>query len=239
MALIAPSAQHVQQALRRLADPVRAQLSARFFKTGPGQYGEGDQFIGVTVPHQRQVARQFRQLSLEQVKLLLESKVHEDRLTALILLVYQYEHATPAVRRDIYEFYLHHTSLINNWDLVDSSAPYIVGGWLAGRDHRILEELVKSKSVWERRIAIISTLWFIKAGQYDVTVRLATQLLHDPHDLIHKAVGWALREVGKRDVATLRAFLAEHHRTMPRTMLRYAIERFDEVERQRYLKGEA
>lgn len=228
----------VKVALRRLADPVKAAFFPSFFKTGPGQYGEGDQFIGVTVPKQRLVARQFRQLPLAEVKQLLASKIHEERLTALLVMVYQYENGTPAIRREIYEFYLRHTQFVNNWDLVDSSAEYIVGPWLEDKDRTVLERLARSKSLWERRIAIIATLHYIRAGQFDDTVKIAQMLLHDRHDLIHKAVGWMLREVGKRDEATLKKFLAEHYHDMPRTMLRYAIERFDPEVRRRYLKGE-
>jgi 3-methyladenine DNA glycosylase AlkD len=225
------TATDVKAALRSVANPTKAAFFPHFFKTGPGQYG-------VTVPQQRLIARQFRDLPLAQVRQLLLSRLHEERLTALLLLVYQYEHATTSVRREIYNFYLDHTERINNWDLVDASAEFIVGPWLEDKDRTILERLARSKSLWERRIAIIATFHYIRAGQFDTTLRMAELLLHDPHDLIQKAVGWMLREVGKRDQLTLRAFLTTHYRTMPRTMLRYAIERFDPELRRRYLKGE-
>lgn len=233
-----PTAADVRAALHRLGDPVRAKLALRYFKSGPGQYGDGDKFIGVAVPAQRLVARRFRLLSLPETKLLLASQIHEERLTALLLMVYQYENGTPEVRRNIFQFYLDHTEFVNNWDLVDSSASYIVGSWLQDKDKTILEQLAQSKSIWERRIAIIATLHYIRAGQFDHTVRIAKMLLNDPHDLIHKATGWMLREVGKRDEATLRRFLAEHYHDMPRTTLRYAIEKFDPQLRQKYLKGD-
>lgn len=234
------TAKSVQQSLKRFADPVRATLSQRYFKTGPGQYAEGDRFIGVTVPLQRSIVQKFRHISLPEIKKLLVSKIHEERLTALLLLVYQYENGTPETRKAIYKIYLGHTEHINNWDLVDSSAPYIVGPWLDSQtDGRpALEKLAASKLIWERRIAVLATFYYIKAGQFDLSLRLAEQLMQDPHDLIHKAVGWMLREIGKRDISVLRQFLNANYHRMPRTMLRYAIERFDATERQRYLRGE-
>lgn len=234
------SATAVKQALHQLADPVRATLSKSYFKTGPGQYGEGDKFLGVTVPHQRAIAKKFKLMPLDEVKTLLTSKIHEERLTALLLLVYQYENGTPEVRQDIYKFYLQHTTYINNWDLVDTSAPYIIGPWLEHQADRQskLQKLASSKLIWERRIAVLATFYYIKAGQYRISLNLAEQLLQDPHDLMHKAVGWMLREIGKRDRAVLVKFLASHYKTMPRTMLRYAIEHFEASERQKYLNGE-
>jgi 3-methyladenine DNA glycosylase AlkD len=234
------TARSVSQLLRRHSDPLRAILSGRYFKTGPGQYAEGDRFIGVTVPRQRLVAAKYRQLPLAEIKRLITSKIHEERLTALLVLVYQYENGTPEERNTIYKFYLQHTHHINNWDLVDTSAPYIIGPWLEHdpEAQSKLQKLAASKLIWERRIAVLATFYFIKAGQYRISLELAEQLLSDPHDLIHKAVGWMLREIGKRDVTTLRQFLATHYRRMPRIMLRYAIEHFEAAERQRYLKGQ-
>lgn len=232
------TAAQVRTELRRQADPERAKNSARFFKTGPGQYGEGDKFIGVTVPLQRVVAKKSLALPLSEVEKLLSSSVHEDRLTALLVLAYQFKKVGVSQQAAIYDFYLAHTEQINNWDLVDSSAPYIVGGYLADRDRTILYELARSESLWERRIAILVTAWFIRAGESKDTFAIAEILLGDEHDLIHKAVGWMLREVGKScGQATEEEFLRRHYKAMPRTMLRYAIERFDEPLRQKYLKG--
>ncbi len=219
--------------LSSLATPERAESSQRFFKTGPGQYGEGDVFIGITVPVLRAAAKQARDLSLQDLRPLLKSKIHEERLVALLILDSQY-----AKSKDpkIVDFYLNNTDCINNWDLVDGSAPYILGAHLLTHDPKILYTLVKSKNLWERRIAIISTLAFIRAGQFEHTLALSEALLTDTHDLMHKAVGWMLREVGKRDQATLEKFLRAHATHMPRTALRYAIERFPEPLRQQYLK---
>jgi 3-methyladenine DNA glycosylase AlkD len=224
--------------LHTAADPAKAVLSASFFKTGPGQYGEGDTFIGVTVPRQRAIAaKYFRDLSLDETIQLLKGPIHEQRLTALIILVEKFNRADSVVQDQIYALYLENTAYINNWDLVDASASYIVGPYLEHRDRSILMTLAKSNSLWERRIAIVASGYFIRYGQYADTLRLATMLLRDTHDLIHKAVGWMLREVGKRDRKALEGFLATHYRTMPRTMLRYAIEHFEPEVRLRYLKG--
>ena len=240
----------VEKELRSLADPVKARLLAGFFKTGKGEYGEGDIFLGITVPVQRRVAKkfcalylskvdQFEPMVLMEVGKLLASPIHECRLTALEILVMQYERAKRdeniSLQRDIVAFYLKHTKHINNWDLVDASAPYILGDWLLDHDRPILYELVYSKNIWERRIAIISTFAFIRVGQLEDSLRLARILLKDEHDLIHKAVGWMLREVGKRDEKVLVRFLNAHATKMPRTMLRYAIERFPEDKRLMYL----
>ena len=207
-----------------------------FFRTGPGQYGEGDVFIGVRVPEVRAVCRECRDAPLAAVLALLESRIHEERLLALLLLVHAFERGDDTTRRRIFDAYLAHTAFINNWDLVDLSAYAIVGGYLASRSRAPLARLARSHSLWERRIAIVSTFHFIRRGDLAETLRIADLLLNDPHDLIHKAVGWMLREAGKRDGAALRTFLDARHQRMPRTMLRYAIERFDEPERQRYLK---
>jgi 3-methyladenine DNA glycosylase AlkD len=218
--------------------PEKAKASAWFFKTGPGQYGEGDVFLGVTVPEQRKVVKKYRDLPLGQVEQLLQSQIHEHRLTALLILVDQFKRGGDEVQALIYDFYLANTTWINNWDLVDSSAPTIVGGFLLTRDRSVLRELASSDSLWERRIAILATFAFINEGEAADTLAIAEILLYDEHDLIHKAVGWALREVGKRvSQEAEEEFLLKHYRTMPRTTLRYAIERFPEDLRQGYLKG--
>lgn len=207
-----------------------------FFKTGPGQYGEGDRFLGSRVPDLRKVAREFASLSMTEIQSLLASPWHEERLLALVILVRQYAKGEERERNAIYALYLRSTGRINNWDLVDVSAPQIVGLHLLTRDRRPLYRLVKSRSVWERRIAIIATQQFIRGGEFEDTLALAEALLDDEHDLIHKAAGWMLREVGKRDRRALEAFLDRHAATMPRTMLRYAIERLPPARRRRYLR---
>ena len=231
------SAAALQAALRRIARPKVAKTSAWFFKTGPGEYGEGDQFIGVKVPEVRRVARDFRALPLAEIGRLLASPIHEDRLAALVVLVHQFERADEAGQKRIFDFYLASTRRINNWDLVDVSAPQIAGGWLAERSRKPLLKLAKSASLWERRTAIVATLHFIRRGDFGETLTIAEMLLGDRHDLIHKATGWMLREVGKRDEAVLEGFLDPFAPRMPRTMLRYAIERMDEAKRMRYLSA--
>lgn len=221
--------------IRGLADDEHARLLQRFFKTGPGEYGEGDRFLGLRVPQVRRVAREFRTLSLSDVDVLLHSEWHEVRLLALLILVDQYRRGDAKTRSAIYRLYLANTKHINNWDLVDSSAPYIVGAHLESRSRAPLKRLARSRSLWERRIAVIATFHFIKHDDFDDTVSIVTMLLGDRHDLIHKAAGWALREVGKHDRAVLRAFLDEHAPEMPRTMLRYAIEHFAPRLRAKYL----
>lgn len=228
----------VSKALKALSTPERAKNSSWFFKTGPGQYGEGDVFIGVTVPDQRKVAKRFKDLPLVEAEKLLLSPIHEDRLTALFILDGQYKRGSEQVRQEIYDFYLAHTARINNWDLVDSSAAQIVGTQLLDRDRQVLVKLANSNDLWEKRIAIVATAAFIGAGESEWTFKIADILTRDTHDLIHKAVGWMLREVGKRcgrDV--LVEYLSTRYKTMPRTMLRYSIEHFSPEERQRYLKG--
>lgn len=225
--------------LNKLANPERAEKSAYYFKTGEGQYGFGDVFLGVSVPAQRLVAKQYRALSLGQVEQLLKSKIHEERLTASIILVDQFKKGDEATQKEIYDFYLANTAYINNWDIIDGSAPYIVGGWLQDKDRHTLIRLAKSKLLWDRRIAIMATFPFIRGGDLDWTFKIAELLMNDNEDLIHKAVGWMLREVGNSCGQEVEEkFLKRHYRTMPRTMLRYAIEKFDEPMRQRYLKGE-
>ena len=223
-------------ALRSHADPGVARVLQRFFKTGPGEYGAGDVFLGVKVPPVRALAKRCRELPLPGVLELLQSPFHEERLLALLVLVQQYAKGDDALRRQVYGAYLAHTRFINNWDLVDASAHLIVGPHLAGRRTTApLVALARSASVWERRIAVIATFHFTRRGEFAPTLRLARLLLTDRHDLIHKAVGWMLREVGKRDGDALRGFLDEHYAPMPRTMLRYAIERLAPAERRRYM----
>jgi len=227
----------IRRKLRAHANPASVAILQSFFKTGPGQYGEGDQFIGVKVPGLRAVCREWRGAPLAEVLKLLRSRIHEERALALLMLGDAFNAGDDRMRRQIYDLYLANTAFINNWDLVDCSAGQIVGGWLRGRSTAPLTRLARSKSLWERRIAMIATFDGIRRGEFRDTFRIAEILLHDEHDLIHKAVGWLLREVGKRDSAAERAFLASRYKTMPRTMLRYAIEKFPEEERRKYLEG--
>ncbi len=229
------SASEVRSQLAAVAEDERALSSMRFFKTGPGQYSEGDVFIGVTVPQQRVIARANRGLSHRDLSSLLKSRVHEERLTALLILVDQYEH-DEASQVACYDFYLAHLAHVNNWDLVDTSAANIVGIHLIDRPRAPLYKLARSKSMWERRVAMVATYAFIRQGEHADAVAIAEALLSDDHDLIHKATGWMLREVGKRvGEAPLRAFLRDHAATMPRTALRYAIERLPPAERKTWL----
>jgi len=223
--------------LRRLGDPERALLLQRFFKTGPGEYAEGDRFIGLKVPQVRLMLREYRGLTPIDSLPLLMSPIHEERLFALLALVRSFEKGDEATREQVYTLYLANTCRINNWDLVDISAPRIVGGFLLERDRGPLDLLARSKSLWERRIAILATFNFISHNQFEEALAIARHLLHDREDLIHKAVGWMLREVGKREMAVEEGFLKEHCRVMPRTMLRYAIEKFQEEKRVMYLRG--
>lgn len=231
------SAFQVKAELKTFADSEKAKHSAGFFKTAKGEYGEGDVFIGVTVPDQRNVAKQFKDLDLAEVKKLLDSKVHEHRLTALLILVLQYEKGVEAAKRKVYDFYMANLDRVNNWDLVDTSAHKIVGAYLLDKPvmRKVLYNLARSKVLWERRVAMISTWWFIKYNQLDDVVKIAEILLKDEHDLMHKAVGWMLRELGKKDESRLRKFLDKYATGMPRTMLRYAIERLDTDTRKYYL----
>jgi 3-methyladenine DNA glycosylase AlkD len=227
----------IKRDLWNLADEERAALCQRYFKTRKGEYGEGDQFIGVAVPGVRRVARKHKEASLVEIKICLQSKIHEERLCALIILTEKYVKAEEKEQKSIYNLYLKNLKYVNNWDLVDQSAPRIVGRYLLDKPKDILYKLVKSKNIWERRVAILSTLNFIVNNKYTDTLKIAEILLFDSHDLIHKAVGWMLREVGKRDLKVEESFLKKHYKTMPRTMLRYAIEKFPEEKRQIYLKG--
>jgi 3-methyladenine DNA glycosylase AlkD len=229
--------EQLQESLASLTNPEQALFLQRFFKTGPGQYGAGDLFRGIRVPALRRLAKEGQHLSLGHAEQLLHSSYHEDRLLALLILVGRFARTGDADRRVIYELYLANTRFINNWDLVDASAEHIVGAHLRGRDDEPLEHLASSGSLWERRIAIMATFHFIRRGSFASTLRIAELLIADKEDLIHKAVGWMLREVGKRDLQIEEDFLAAHYRIMPRTMLRYAIERFPEERRLGYLKG--
>lgn len=229
----------IAQELRALANPEKAEFLKRYFKTGPGEYAEGDLFLGLMVPQTRAVTKKYRDLSLDDLQKLLKSSYHEERLAALFILVDQFAHADETMRTKIFEFYLKHTKYINNWDLVDTSAAEIVGAYLVDQPKDILHKLARSKSIWERRIAIIATYWYIKRNQFDETLKVAELLLSDKHDLIHKAVGWMLREVGKRTLETEEVFLRSHHQQMPRTMLRYAIEKFSREKRKFYLQRTA
>ncbi len=230
-------ARDIQRVLADLADPEIAKVSRRFFKAEPGGYGEGDRFRGIRVPVLRRVAREHRDAPLEEARKLLTSSFHEDRLTALFLLVRKFAEGDGETRRTIYELYLTHTRFVNNWDLTDASAEHIVDAHLWDKDRAPLYQLAVSSNLWERRIAILATFHFIKQGAFEDTLRLAERLLKDTEDLIHKACGWMLREVAKRDAAAAEAFLEAHVRQMPRVMLRYAIERLPEAQRQAWLKA--
>ena len=227
----------LKRELRERSSPADAKFLQRFFKTGPGQYAEGDRFLGVRVPATRAVARSGRDIPPTRLMPLLRSEWHEERLLGLILLAAAHDAADETTQRQILRIYLANTRHINNWDLVDTSAPSIVGPHIDPRRPVLLERLARSKSLWERRIAMLATLHWIRKGQTAVAFRIATLLLGDKHDLIHKAAGWMLREAGQRDQLALERFLARNGPRMPRTMLRYAIERFSKAVRQRYLRG--
>jgi 3-methyladenine DNA glycosylase AlkD len=228
--------EHVKAELEKLSDPEHAMKLQGFFKTNKGEYGEGDVFLGVRVPDQRRIAKKYRNISLVDVLELLQSGIHEHRLTALFILTEQFNKGDEEARRRIVDLYLSNTASVNNWDLVDSSAHKILGVWLVDKARSVLYELARSESLWERRISIISTFAFIKRGDLEDALALAETLVDDEHDLIHKASGWVLREVGKMDQSVLEEFLLEHFQTMPRTMLRYAIERLPEERRKFYMR---
>jgi 3-methyladenine DNA glycosylase AlkD len=225
----------VRRDLRKLARRERAKSNKRFFKAGPGEYGAGDRFLGVTVPQLRTIAREYRDMPLKYVVTLLHSSWHEERLLALLILVGQYVRADMRTRQTIHRLYLRNTRSINNWDLVDSSAAQIVGAHLETGDRRLLRRLARSTSVWERRIAMIATYHYIRQRDFKDALAVAALLSRDDHDLIHKAVGWMLREIGKRDRDAEERFLRKHARAMPRTMLRYAIEKFPQPLRRTYM----
>lgn len=222
--------------IKNQTNQARAEISRGFFKTKPGQYGAGDKFLGLTVPQSRVLAKKYKDLSFNNTSQLLQSKFHEERLIALFILIYNFERGDNKTRQKIFNFYLKNTSYINNWDLVDLSANKIIGSHLLNKKTDILFKLARSKNLWPRRIAIVSTFQFIKKNKFGPTIKLAKILLKDKHDLIHKATGWMLREVGKRDKKTLIKFLTQNLAKIPRTSLRYAIERWSESERQIWLK---
>ena len=226
---------HIRRDLAQLRNPEKAKKLSGFFKTGIGQYGEGDIFLGIPVPEQRKVAKKYLHLSFTDLQALLNSEIHEHRLTALVILVSKYRKTDAHGKDEIFRFYLNNTENINNWDLVDVSAPKIVGEHLRDKDTSILFKLAQSSNLWERRIAILSTFTFIRHYDFDVALSIAEQLVNDKHDLIHKAVGWMLREIGKRDQEMEEQFLQKYARQMPRTMLRYAIEKFEAKKRKFYL----
>jgi 3-methyladenine DNA glycosylase AlkD len=229
------TANEISKRLQKIGDKEDAIFLQRFFKTGPGQYGEGDIFLGIRVPAVRKLAREYKELPLKENLSLLQSPYHEIRLFALIFLVNVFAKGNEIIQKNIYDLYLANIRYINNWDLVDISASKIAGAYLFTKSRKPLYQLAKSKSLWERRIAVLSTFYFIKNNQFDDSLKIAEILLKDKEDLIHKATGWMLREIGKRDTKIAEAFLRKHCRTMPRTMLRYAIERLTPLKRRIYL----
>lgn len=233
-----PAILEIRSRLSDMRDESHAKVLQRFFKTGPGEYGEGDVFMGLRVPQLRSLARTCPRMELDQIRELLSSPIHEERLLALLILVRSSQKGDDATREKIFRFYLENTEHINNWDLVDLSAEHILGAYLFTRSSEILEKMALSGNLWERRMAVMATFHFIKRGRFDLTLALVKTLLNDREDLIHKVCGWMLREIGKRDIDSEESFLMLHYRSMPRTMLRYAIERFREDKRLKYLKGE-
>jgi len=228
---------NIKKELKILANKEKAEILQRFFKTGKGQYGEGDVFLGIVVPEQRKIVKKYyADLSLEDTVKLLHSKIHEERLVAVLILVAKYKKGSEADKKKIFNLYIKNAQYINNWDLVDLSAPNIVGDFLLDKDRAVLYKLAKSKNLWEKRIAILASFTFIRNKDFGDTIKISEILLEDDHDLIHKAVGWMLREMGKRDEKVLEKFLQKHYKKMPRTMLRYAIEKFEEEKRKMYLK---
>lgn len=228
--------ENIKEELQKIKDPEKARILSRFFKTGKGQYGEGDIFLGIKVPQQRNIAQKYSNTPLDDIDQLLKSKIHEYRLTSLLILVIMYKKGDLHGKREIVDFYLSHLENINNWDLVDSSAPYILGDFLLDKDRSILYRLARSENLWERRISMLSTFAFIKNNKFEDALNISEILISDKHDLIHKAAGWMLREIGKRDVKKEEEFLEKHYREMPKTMLRYAIEKFDDNKRKYYLR---
>ena len=227
----------LRKKIKEISSPEIAETMQWFFKTGEGEYGEGDVFVGLKVPTQRKLAREFRDLTLSDLKSLLNSHIHEERLISLFVLIHKYDKGSEKDKSNIFLFYLKNIKGVNNWDLVDLSAPNIVGRYLLEKEINLLDKFAKSDNLWKRRIAILSTHEFIKNYKYDTTLKIARILLNDKHDLIHKAVGWMLREIGKRDLKTEEKFLKVYYKRMPRTMLRYAIEKFPEAKRKKYLHG--
>ena len=227
------TASEIKKLLKAHATEERRKQVEVFFKKGKGSYSEHDVFIGVTMPELRQIAKKYIVLKEVEIQKLLDSKFHEERMCGLLILVYQYQKGDNC--KKIFSYYVKNIKSVNNWDLVDVTTPSIIGDYLLDKDKKLLYTFVKSDNLWERRIAIVSTYTFIKKGKLKDTIKIATLLLKDKHDLIHKAVGWMLREVGKKDIKVLEQFLKQYATVMPRTMLRYAIERFEEKKRKHYL----
>ena len=225
----------LKQELQKLKNPEKAKVYLKFFKTKKGEYGEGDTFLGVSVPEQRKIAKKYFDLSLKELQELLSTNIHEYKMCSLFILINKYRKSDKTEKKKIFDFYLKNTININNWDLVDISAPHIIGDYLLNKNRKILYKLANSKNLWEKRISIISTFTFIKNNQFEDTLKISEILLNDNHDLIHKAVGWMLREVGKRDQKTEETFLEKYHKSMPRTMLRYSIEKFEKNKKKYYL----
>ncbi|HVF26943.1 MAG TPA: DNA alkylation repair protein [Pyrinomonadaceae bacterium] len=232
------SLEKIREELESSGDPGGASILQKFFKTGPGEYGEGDVFRGIRLPVLRKLAVKYHDLSLPHVEQLLNSAFHEDRMLAVLMLVRRYQKGDEAARARIYRLYLKNRKFINNWDLIDVSAAHIVGAFLWDKDRGMIHRLAQSNNLWDRRIAIISTFYFIRRGEFEETLTVSRTLLLDTEDLIHKAVGWMLREVGNRSLQVEENFLRAHYKQMPRTMLRYAIEKFPDARRKQYLKGE-
>ena len=230
---------NLRKDVQALANPKKAKLVQGYFKTGPGQYGEGDIFLGLTVPQSRSIAVKYKDLAYLEISALLKSKNHEERFIALVILIHNYKYGNEKDRKKIYNFYLKHLRYINNWDLVDLSAHSILGAWLMDKDRKMLLKLATSQNLWSRRIAVVATYHFIKYQKSSAwTFKIAEMLLNDKHDLIHKAIGWVLREIGKNiSHEEEEIFLKKHYKNMPRTMLRYAIEHFDPALRQAYMKN--
>ena len=227
----------IKKELQDHSDPIRAKLLQGFFKTGKGEYGYGDIFLGITVPEIRKLAKKNSDAGILIVEQLIKSKIHESRLLAILILVERYRRASDSEKRTIARFYLSHRQYINNWDLIDLSAHKIIGHYLLDKPKSILYKLVVSKNIWDRRIAVLSTFYFIKNNKFGDSLKMAKILLSDDHDLIQKATGWMLREIGKRSTKTEEEFLKKYYKIMPRTMLRYAIERFPEKRRLAYLNN--
>ena len=237
MSVLLTSLKEIRKAIRKEKNDSQAVILQRFFKTGKGEYGEGDVFYGIKVPIQRKIVKAFKDLSLSDIKILINSPIHEERLVAVLILVEQFKTADPKSQKNIYDFYLKNRKRINNWDIIDLSAPNIIGNYLIDKDKSLLYKLAKSNNLWEKRIAVLSNFALIRNNLFDDALRISELLLNDEHDLIHKAVGWMLREIGKRNLNVEELFLKEHYKVMPRTMLRYAIEKFPEKKRKKYLEG--
>ena len=228
--------ERIEKDLQGLSNPEKARILSGFFKTGKGQYGEGDIFLGIPVPQSREIAKRYIEADFKTIQELLESKIHEHRLVALLILVEKFRKADEKSKKTIIKFYLKNTKYVNNWDLVDLSADKILGEYLFDKEKSLLYKLAKSKDLWEKRISVVSTFAFIKRNRFKETFEFTEMLLEDKHDLIHKACGWMLREIGKRNQKEAERFLQKYHKKMPRTMLRYAIERFDEKKKGFYMR---